>query len=751
MHASWLWCLPVVVLSACGSFADGLPPARVEGLPWQDTPIDRQARRARDLVEQGEAPAALALLADILAAEPRHTDALRLRQDVLRERGRRGVLLAEAERAVGADPNDAIAHYLLGRVVLDPMAKLRSFARAVDLAPQSVWPWLGLAHSCRATDPERSLAIYERLFHASGAHPLVGVAYAAALREAERFDGAARVYEWLQRDARVPGVGDLGLAQLGIAQDVRGAGWSPLLAAMRQRPFDAGVQALVLAWLETGVSSDQLDELLDVLGEDAARWRAFGQGDGGLVLALLLQRCGQPAAARAALSRVATSPATPARRRLLRRLALGVGDVGAFLRQVREDVPQHVVDVEANQVRGRWLRLLHGPWHEGDPLATAEQAAQLLTALRDVGWLAEVELAAEAALVRWSGVVAIESLRDEARRELAFEAALRRQLYRGYQQQDRSTLATVVDRIRDVSVRILGKDVVGTPTTFQAPLVGEMLDPFVGGLADHLAGYNKHLVLGRRAGGVAEGLLFTRLSIAELPVVTELHLPGRCFEVIGIDRDVKSLGGVLGGDLAGVALLNHFLVDHDAVRDWARSVADRRRIVTADGMALSTDPLPSTDRDDPADVSWRLAMLSPVPDQDLDAAVLDTIRAHERQHLVDAFRYLPIEQNLWRGLGLLVSFTFSPAAIEAEMERRAELAALATTPHAEIVLAHIADFLAEPGASPHHDGFGQLAADLVRELQRMGLTAAEAHPSRWHLVSRSLVQQAARHLLQRLH
>jgi hypothetical protein len=158
--------------------------------------------------------------------------------------------------------------------------------------------------------------------------------------------------------------------------------------------------------------------------------------------------------------------------------------------------------------------------------------------------------------------------------------------------------------------------------------------------------------------------------------------------------------------------------------------------------------LPAGAGDDPLDVSWRLALLSPVQDIDLDGAVLDTIRHHERQHLKDAFYYLPVEHNLWRSLGLMLSFGFSPAAVEAEMERRAELASLALSPHTELVLAHIADFLVPPvPTSPHHQGFGALAAQVQAALARDGLPAGDAVPSRWHLVPSPAVQRAARALL----
>jgi Tfp pilus assembly protein PilF len=751
MHMrSLLWSLPLFALSGCGAWS-GLPPSQVRDLPWSDTPADRVAYAAREDIERGDPRAAIVKLDEVLAKEPNHVDARRLRQDVLRERGRRGLLFTEASDAVARNPGDANAWYLFGRVVRDPEQKLASFQRAAELAPASVWPWLGLAHTLRAKDNERALQIYERLFHATAFHPLVGIAFAAALREDGRFAPAAAVYDAMRRDPRARGAAELGLANLALARDDRRSAWSALLEALRRRPFDAGVQGIVHGWIETGASDDQAAQLVDVLREDPARWQQFAR-DGVAALAAMLHRTGQLQALRSLLEAAAPDARHVGLRRQYRRLLLELGDVEGFLALVRADAPIAVIDQEANRVRSRWLALLRGPWQQGDALASASQAVDLLVALRDVGMLAEAELVAATALRRWPAASeAIAAVQDEVRRELAFEGALRRVLYAGYQEHDSASLATVVGRLRDVSVRVLGRDVVGEPPTFSAPLVGEMLDPFHGPLAEYLDRYNRHLVLGRRSGGVAEGLLLTRLSLRELPEVAELSLPARCFEVVGIDRDVRSLGGVLGGDLAGVALLNHFLIDYDSVREWAAGIDDRRRIAAEDGSALARDALPEAPGDDPFDVAWRLSIVSPVQDSELDSAVLDSIRLHERQHLVDSFYYLPVEHNLWRGLGLLFDFGFSPSAIEAEMERRAELASLALSPHTELVLAHIADFLGDPSLrSPHHQGFGALGHELAAALIASGVAPDAAAPSRWHTVPMATIREAARVLLGQL-
>lgn len=742
----------LLAVAACHSWSGANVPGSFAELPWRGTENDAAVLAARALVEHGEGKQALAMVEAVLQKEPRHVDAQRLRQDVMRERGRRGRLWWEAETAVAKAPDDPEALYLLGRVVADPREKERLFERAATLAPDSIWPWLGLAHTVRSSDPDRSLDIYRRLYVSSEAHPLVGVAFAALLRERERHDEAAAIYRHLQSAVELPGVGDLGLAQVRFAQDRQKEAWPALLAALQKRPHDPAVQGLLRGWLAAGASQEQVAQVFDVLREDPRRVASLCAGDGEALLAELLLRTMQPQAALSLLESSAVSARQPALRRLQRRLLLALGDVKGCLALVQKDLPVALIAAETNQLRVRWMKLLDGPWHDGDPLESPDVTAGLLDALRSVGWLVEVESLAGVAIRRWPNAASrFETVRDDVRREIAFEAGLRRVLYHGYELGDRRSLTDVVEDVRRLSMQIWNRDVVGEPKIWSVPMVGELLDSFEGRLVEHFDRYNRHLVIGRRSGGTTEGMLFTRLSVSELPASRELALPGRCFEVVGIDRDVRALAGVLGGDIAGVALLNHFLIDFDAVRDWARTVADRRRVVAEDGNGLRDDPFPAGAGDDPLDAPWRLACASPVPDDELEVAVLDSIRQHERQHLVDSFHYLPVESNLWRSVGLLLQFGLSPSAIESEMERRAELASLATAPHTELVLAHIADFLSEPGVvSPHHQGFGELGRQITVELRALGLSAEAAMPSRWHLVDRGLVREAARRLLARL-
>ncbi len=739
-----------LLLAAC-AVRVGQPPARLMTLPWTDAPADQTVLRARALLDRGEVEEALALVETVRQQHPRHVDAHRVRQDILRQRGRRGVLVHELDEWLERTPDDPLALYLRGRVEFSSDRKLELFERAAQAGPERLWPWLGLAHTLAQRDPGRGAKLFESLYRSTDAHPVIAQAYAPTLARLGRERELVELWRAMAQDARVAGVGQIGLARSLLAVEDRDGAWDAVLEALRLRPFDGRVHALVEGWLAGGASDGQAEELFDLLRASPERLQAFAQNGGLEPLVELFERHRQPHAAIAVLAAAGTDARSPRLRRTERRLRLAVGDLRGFLALLRADAPRRLVLAEDNQLRGRWLTLLDGPWHAGDPLATAERAAALLTALLRTGFVAEAEQLGGLAQMRWSEDPAVAERLAEARAELAFEAALRRLLYRGYRSGSTSSLAEVTAELRAVSERIFGRDVVGEVERFYVPLVGELLDPFRGGLMAHLANYNRHLVLGRRSGGTAEGMLLSRLAVTELGEDEALPLPGRCFEVVACDRDVRAFRGVVGGDIAGVALLNHYLVDFDAVREWAGAVSERRRVVAADGGALLRDPLPAAPGFDPLDVAHRLSVMSSVEDTDLDFAVLDTIRHHERQHLVDSFYYLPIGLNLGRGLGLMLQFGLSAAVIEGEMERRAELASLAVSPHTELVLAHIVDFLGDPGAeSPHHRGFSELARQLAAALRGRGVDEERALPSRWHLLDMAVVRECARELLERL-
>ncbi len=721
--------------------------------PWRGGDLDRVVIRARELVDRDDGPAALQLVDGVISSSPRHVDAHRVRQDVLRARGRLGIVLREAEQRVAAWKDDPYAWYLHGRVQRSDAGKRADFERVVSERPESFWGWLGLAFTLRTQDPARGLAVYQDLYERSDKHPLVATALASTLRQAGQLDAALAVYEELRGAPGMAGVGELGIAETHLLAGKRERAWPALLVALRLRPEDPGVRRAIHTLLAHGVSELRVRRLLDVLYESPELLQRFGSGVGASLLATLFERAGQLPAARAALApKRGEAKPTAAELRQERRLRLMTGDVAGFLRHLKAHTPTAIVRDERNRLRGRWVALLDGPWMTTEaPLADAERAHELCRALLRVGLLEAADIVATTAIAQHPTSDDLRSTRDEARRQLAFESAVRETIYRGYGGEGGDLDATL-EKLRIESKRILGKDVIGDPGRSSIPLVGQMVDPFIGTLAEHLATYNRHLVLGQRWAGTVEGLLLTRLCLRELEPSDDLPLRGRCMQVVGDDRRIQALGGVLGGDLAGVALLDHYVVDYDAVRDWATAIHGRRVIAREDSLALLDDPLPeSVDALEPVDVEWRLSLLSEVPDDELDAAVFDMICAHERAHLVDSFYFLPPGDNLLRVLGLVVAHGFNALSVESEMEGRAEAGALVVSPHTRLVLAHIAGFLNAEGAdeSPHAIGFRSLAEQLNERLAKTPELAEFARASRWHLVPPERMREFGRQILQR--
>ena len=751
MRASSLWL--ILSLAACATRSVPGLPGKV-GSACHEEQL-RAVGKAETMVDAGDVLGAIAELEQARGLGL-SVELERLRQDLLRQRGRHGALRVEAEERVRAQPDSGLAHYLLGRVQAPSLAA-PTFARAVALAPDSVWPWLGLAFSQRETNPSQALRIYGGLYEASDGMQSVAIAYAGALRSSGKLREAVEVYDKLAKQGgRAMGIGSLGLAQtllaMGVTGEDRMRALSAFLVALTERPSDPGVHGIVRESMRAGVPDEQLEQCLDLLRSSPDRWQMFARGSGAEILSALLPRLGHPQAGIAALEAIPDADRAPAASAHLRRLLLEVGDTRAFHKRLLQDIPARTLDAEDNQLRSVWRALLGTCTVGEDPCGDGDRATRYVAALRDAGMLYEAEAVAVVAQRRHGTSSVPRELLDEVRREVAFENELRRLLYRGYAKEESRDLGTFLADARRASLATLGRDVVGDDVRFSVPLVGEMLDPFAAGLCRHLARYNRHLVVGRRSGGTVEGLMFTRLSLRDLPDDPALPVPGRCREVLGIDRSVRSLSGVLGGDLAGVALMNHYIVDHDAVVEWAQSIARRQRIVAEDGGVALSDPLPAgCELLDPLDANFRLSASSPMQDTDITEAVLDCIRLHERRHLVDSFHYMPVESNLGRSIALLVQFGFSPHAIESEMERRAELAALALCKRPEVVLAHISEFLAEDDqGSPHVRGFTQLGREFIEALVREGVSPEDAAVSRWHRLDEAVVRRAANRLLAEL-
>jgi len=750
----------VSVCWGCSSHPIVRMPARLTAVPGSGA-VDRNVEAARQMMQRNDYAEALATINEVLSIQPRHVDAHRVRQQLLQSRGRGGLLAWEAEQRLQQHPNEAWAHYLSGRLNPDNGRKLTAFRRAVELDDSFFWGWFGLAFVKRSTDPKLATAIYKRLYRVSKGNRLVALAYGGLLRKGVSTPKAVQVFTALEKQA--PGLGAIGLAQTHLTSGAASRAWPHVLAGLRERPFDLVVHDLIRRYLGQGLADDRVQEFLDVLRQDPATSDTFARDDIGL-LAGLFYRVGEGHAALEVLLKK-QGRRSPGERTLLLTLLLNAGDVAGYLRELRQGFPSPLLDDEANQVRGPWVTLLRGPWmRRNDPLDQPSAALELISAMVDVGLLEDAQRLSSMVLLRFgspeagngggaggtgqdASLAGVRRLRTEIRREIAFESGLRRLINKNYTYFARKgeapqDLTYFLEDVRKLSQRTLGKDVVGHPPVFQVPFVGRLVDSFGKGLGQHLARYNKHLVLGQRNSRPVEGMMLTRLSLTVVDPEEGIKLPANCREVVGERREIAPL---LQHDLAGIALLNHYVIDMDQVRSWAATLLEQRDIARADGMLLR-DRLPEKPEPNlPLDVEWRLNLMSPVEDSAMEIAVLDLIRWHERGHMVDFSYFLPPTMHPWRSLALLFRNGLSAARVAGEFEARAEVVALARSPHTRLVMAHIAGFLAgDAGTSPHADGFRRLARRFAAELKKQH--QPDPGVSRWHEVD----PKVARHIGERL-
>ncbi|MEE2887682.1 MAG: hypothetical protein VX951_09670, partial [Planctomycetota bacterium] len=747
-----------LVLSLLGLSLGACTVVRELALPstFHQTPDSGDAvaalRAARGQVERQRPKLALGMVEKILSENPDYVDAQRVRQDILRERGRLGLVLREAEDRLARDQS-AAAFYLSGRIQNATASKQQLFQAAIDRDPEFFWGWFGLAFTLRQDSPKVANQIYQYLYQKTNQDERTAIAYAASLMRSNQPREAEKVYQQIRR--RNPGLGSLGVAQVSMSTGAVSRVMEMLQETLRRRPHDSGARVLIALLLSRGMSDDWIGQVLDVLREDPKRLADFERLHGSLLAALYV-RAGDPNSALSTLRR--SHPLQAPDRFVYRTLLISTGDVAGFLADLRATCKREFLEDPGNQVMGRWRSLIHGAWMaSADPLQQLGTAVALTRALVGVGYLEFADRIATRALLRHDDTegdpaiaAVLDQLRKEqsdVRKEIAFESEacrVLRKAYRSTSGSKRQSLPDVFAQLRRVSLRVHGRDVVGQPSLFTLPFVGVLVDSLGPGLPAHLARFNKHLVMGQRNGGPVEAMILTRLSVRHVDPVEGLPLPPRCTEVIGEHRQLEPMEQ---GDLAGIALLNHYVVDMDEVRAWAGRIAERRRIAREDGSDILRDVLPQqADALEAAGVEWRLSVLSPVEDSELETAVLDIIRWHERGHMADFLHYLPVSVNLLRSLALVVRNGLSAVQVTAEMEGRAQLTALAMSPYTRLALAHTAGFLSgEQGDSPHAIGFRATVSKLQAELQARSIVDGEA--CRWHLLDPAKLRETARKML----
>ena len=115
-------------------------------------PVSRQQIRSiGQLADAGETEAARAALHALLRQFPGSVEAHRALQDLERQDLREDEFVARYRARAGAQPEDAISRYLLGRALVgDPAVAEGHFRAAAELDPKGPWPTVGLAYLHRS-------------------------------------------------------------------------------------------------------------------------------------------------------------------------------------------------------------------------------------------------------------------------------------------------------------------------------------------------------------------------------------------------------------------------------------------------------------------------------------------------------------------------------------------------------------------------------------------------------------------------
>jgi hypothetical protein len=289
-----------------------------------------------------------------------------------------------------------------------------------------------------------------------------------------------------------------------------------------------------------------------------------------------------------------------------------------------------------------------------------------------------------------------------------------------------------------ISKEELGEDLGRNNTVEDFSLIGRYVDPSrpdQSPLVRYFRRYNQHFVLGQRQGRPPEATLMTMAYHNPAEPLDGLEAEA----VFGENFQIRSFSEFNGRRLLGLALFHGFYLNLDALTEkefanWALFL----RYAREPGDLVHFKSFPVQPGEDILTVGQgrglkELLLLRAYGEVlgrkglgDLDSFKPHTLPpgcrlllggtfAHEAMHVKDARRFLPLHSHPIAALGLALREGFSGAAIEAHMEYRAGLAALAkgSSPLAE--MASLVTFLPYPLEQPPHSrGFVALVKDILR-------------------------------------
>ena len=677
---------------------------------------------ARRILGRGASGAAVIALQDLVRREPRYLPAHRLLQDLLIDSPSDWDV--RRRYTWSATSTDADAAYLAARIEPDRTRQAELFERALELDPEHPWARVGRALTfLRSGEPVRAES---EALAATRLAPRLAMPWlflgSLHLSQADPNAAFEAYAEAVARDP-VEVRGRLGLVSAAREAGNRAAAADAALAALRLAPGDSLVLSMAgEALVDAGVPRTlrAACDVTEAALQDVDRSVALH-----VLRARLLLASGDAEGSLAACDRAASQGAGHADvARVRRRAAVQLGMYERAVRGFLATAPPGLLDTDSLYAP-RW-RALVAAAAEADRTRSGAELLALAEALGAVGWRAE-----SAVVFARSEASADASLHsdDTVRRRAARRAgeersfdrfvddvaiisrALRNAARRG---EDVADVADVLAVIAGASRRRLGRDITAGARVRSYPFLGEFAVSVgsEGAFAREFDSRGLLLLVGRRRG---DG---TRIVVGRLQMVqagarsevvgTELTFDECWLETAGLPRDLAGLGG----GLAGLTMDRLVMIQLDAVlRGPAaemdiplvpRAAADRN-----DRVALDTPSAVA------ARIEARLAA-----EGRLSADTLETVRRHELGHVLDAQRMLPVFAPPWRALGLVISHGFDGAAVEAHLEARAAVVALAdgAAPHA--ALASLLGFLPETdGATAHAKGYVDVVRRMVEEIE----------------------------------
>jgi tetratricopeptide (TPR) repeat protein len=443
-----------------------------------------------------------------------------------------------------------------------------------------------------------------------------------------------------------------------------------------------------------------------------------------LLLGRILLDSGDPGGALAALDRAVANGARAAAVREDRlRAALGSGAFGRARRILEAGLPSELLREPGNTRRAAFERLLAALGAAGSGPERADRLAELARALSGMGFDREAADYAGRAVARAPERAGLEDLLSDLCAWRDFLGAVRAELHRRYLEFSASGGSATLSEMKAVLARIsrehLGRDVVTGLPEESWPFVGAVARSDLTGAPPDWEDHGTVFVLGRRVSGPLEATMM-RL-VARFPARREAE--GTYSLVVGEGQTLRSYFEEGAGRIAGFTLPGWVLMNLDVVNRWEAEVRSLAKGAGATPLWPAPDRVRRESLWFPAGVRERLAV-EYIAAAGAKNGTFQSALCHEKGHLLEADRYLPVLTSLPSVLGLLIGHGFSVSGIEVQLERDAEIHALAVSPYPRNALIDTMAFLPhENSAPPHSRAYYGILRCLVREIAR--------HPGRY--------------------